>query len=172
MPTLGKTDAGASSSASSANKTAVSSSTPASSGTVDSATAHLWITSGGTPATAKYCIYADSSGLPGAKLAESDPITVSNTTDSALPFIFSGANRINVTAGTPYHHGPAWQDPGSGGSDSINLGRDNTASARQEASSYAPDPFGTPSAQSGPVAGYVTYLLPSADADGAFFDFF
>lgn len=168
MATFGKTDAGISSSTSSANKTMVSPATPASSGTITGATARMSIDSGS--ATVKFCIYADSAGDPGAKLAESDPLVISNTTEQALNFTFSGANLINVVSGTPYHIGPSWADPGT---PIITVYRDSTAGQRKENSSYAADPFGTPTALAGPIAAYVTYSVPvTAEADPMFFDFF
>lgn len=166
MPTFGKTDVGASSSASSSNKAAVSAATPASSGTVDSAKAWLSIDSGST--TSKFCIYADSAGSPGAKLAESDEITISNTTQAELTFNFSGANRIGVVSGTQYHIGPSWADPGT---PSVTFGRDSTAASRNESNNYAPDPFGTPTALTGPMAAHVIYLTDDP-VDGAFFEMF
>jgi hypothetical protein len=123
---------------------------------------------------AKFCIYANNGGEPGERLASSDERTVANTLEENVVFTFSGANRINVTAGTPYWIGPAWADPGDS---SINYSRGTTASGRREASAYAPSPFGTPTVLSGPLDAFVTYLLPApppaVDAtDGAFFDFF
>lgn len=167
MPTFGKTDAGISNSTSSANKTMVSPATPGSSGTVDTAVVRMSIDSGS--ANVKFCIYADNAGDPGAKLAESDVLSVTNNTEQALAFTFSGANRINITSGTPYHIGPSWSDPGT---PIITVYRDSTASLRKENSSYAADPFGTPTVLSGPIAAYVNYLLPATGDDGAFFAFF
>lgn len=171
MPTFGQTGDQSALSTSTADKTALSEATPSSSGTVTSAAARLWITPGGTPTTARFCIYQDSGGDPGSLLAVSDEVTVSNTTEQEVQFPFSGTQRIDVVSGTPYHIGPAWRDPGAGSSDSINYSRGTTADSRVENSSYAPNPFGTPNSLSGPLDAYVTYQLPIS-ADGAFFDFF
>lgn len=167
MPNLGKTSAGSTSSASSTNKTITSKVTATEAGTVETGTAHIWLDSGTT--AARFCVYADSAGAPGAKLAQSDDLTVSNTADAEVVFTFSGANRVGLTSGVDYHIGPTWQDPGAV---NINFGRDGTATSRNEVNSYTPDPFGTPTAGTGPIAAYLTYSLPPGGDDGAFFDFF
>ena len=169
MPTFGQVADYPGFSASSADKTAVSPAVPASSGTVDTAVARIWMTAGST--TAKFCIYANSAGTPGAKLAESDPLTVSNTGEQEILFTFSGGNRINVTEGTTYHIGPSWQDPGA---DSLNISRNSVAAGRREVQAYAPNPFGTATSLTGPIDAYVNYLLPAPveTVDGSFFDFF
>jgi hypothetical protein len=149
--TLGKTDAGSSSSASSTNKTAVSLVTATADGTLTEGHAHAWLDSAGTTNT-KVVVYADTAGAPGSLLAESDVVALTITADAVTDYVFSGANAIDITNGTDYWVGLAWQDPGT---PSLNLGRDATASARQEVNSYAPDPFGVPTAQSGPVAVWV-----------------
>jgi hypothetical protein len=168
MPTFGQTGNQGSSSASTADKTAVSVATPGSSGTVDSATARVFMSGGST--LAKFCIYADNAGEPGAKLAESNQITISNTTEQAINFPFSGVNRINIVSGTPYWIGPSWLDPGT---DTLSISRGTTTAGRREVASYAPNPFGTSSVLTGPIDAYVDYLLPvSSSDDGGFFEFF
>jgi len=172
MPTFGQTGDQAGFSTSSIAKTAVSLATPTASGTVDSANARIWMDYGWT--NVKFCIYANTGGEPGAKLAESDEFRVENTIEEAVGFVFSGANRINVTTGTSYWIGPAWDDPGES---SISYSRNTTASGRRETSSYAPGLFGTPTVLSGPLDAFVTFLIPAPPAtvdatDGAFFDFF
>ena len=169
MSTLGKTSAGSTSSTSSGNKTVASKFTASATGTLDSGSAALWMDSGMTT-TAKLCVYADSSGAPGSQLAESDPNTVTSTTlGHNEAFTFSGAERITITNGVDYWIAPTWQDPGTG---NINYGRDGTASGRQEVNTYNPDPCGTPSAQSGPVAAYVNVIDATSSDFGEFFDFF
>ena len=176
MPTLGQTGDQGSFSSSTTNKTAVSLVTITENGTLDSATARIWV-SGGS-ANAKFCIYADSGGQPGAKLAESNQRTVTNTTEQGVNFTFSGASRIPLTEGTSIWIGPSWQDPGA---DSLNYSRGSTTGGRREASAYAPNPFGTPTSFTGPLDAYITYLVGSPETppgavegpvDGSFFAFF
>lgn len=168
MATFGKTFDGASFSASSADKTAVSSATPTSSGTVIQGSARVWLSATGTT-TVNCVIYADSTGLPGALLATSDSVTLTATAEAQVDFSFSGANQISVASGTPYWIGVSWQDPGT---PSVNLSRDATASSRQESAAYLPNPFGTPTALSGPVDVFITYTLPDTGDTGGFFAFF
>lgn len=150
--TLGKTTDGSGSSASSSNKTAVSKHTADGSGKLISGGARLWLNAGST--VAKLVVYADSSDAPGAKLAESDEVTISNTTEAVIDFVFSGLNQADIVSGTAYWIGPSWADPGT---DSVSASRDSTAAGRQEVNVYAPDPFGTPTPQSGPIDAWVEY---------------
>ena len=168
MPDFGKTFAGSSSTASTTNKTAVSSAVPASSGTVTQGHARAWLDSAGST-TINAVIYADSAGAPGSLLATSDSATLtSTTTGNQVDFTFSGANQISVGSGTTYWVGISWQDPGT---PSVTYGRDTTASGRQESASYLPDPFGTPTALAGPIDVWITYVLPDSGTDN-FFAFF
>jgi hypothetical protein len=165
--TLGKTTDGPGSSASSSNKVAASKFTSTGSGTLTAGHARVWITAGGTPALSKLVVYADSAGAPGALLAASDEITISNTTEAVNDYVFSGGNQISIVSGTDYWIGPAWADPGSGVNDSVNVSRDNTAAGRQEVNTYAPNPFGTPTAQSGPVDAWVEYGFVGGGGSGS-----
>lgn len=152
MATFGYTGASSASSPSSTNKTAVNQASPSQNGIASTATANLSMTAGST--TVSFCIYADSAGAPGALLAQSDPVTVSATVETAVAFTFTGANKIQLVAGTNYWIGPAWQDPGT---PSINIFR-GTGGSRDEVSAYAPNPFGTPTTGlAGPLVAYVTY---------------
>lgn len=157
MPTFGKTDNGAGSSASSLDKMFVSSATPASNGTVTGGSARVWLSSSGS-GPSKFVIYADSAGSPGALLAVSDEVVITNTSEQQIDYTFSGGNQIAIVNGTPYWIGVVWQDPGT---PSFTVSRDSTASQRKEqVLTYPtmPDPFGTPSAtNSGPIDAFVTY---------------
>lgn len=157
MATFGKLDDGAGASASSLDKMYVSSASPSTNGTVTSGSARTWLSATGST-NVKFVIYADSAGEPGALLAQSDVLVVSNTSEQQNNFTFSGGNQISVTSGTPYWIGVAWQDPGT---PSLNVSRDSTATSRREQNyTYPtlPDPFGTPSASnSGPIDAFVTY---------------
>lgn len=168
MATFGKTFDGAGSSASSADKTSVSSASPASGGTVTEGHARIWLSAAGST-TVNCVIYADSSGVPGALLATSDSVTLTATAEAQVDFTFSNTNRITVAAGTTYWVGVSWQDPGT---PSLNLSRDATANGRQEASAYLPNPFGTPTALTGPIDVFITYDLPDTADTGGFFAFF
>lgn len=152
MPTFGKTSNGASSSNSSATRTSASLATPATNGTITAGHVRISITSGTT--TTKMALYADSGGSPGALLAESDPVVISNTTEAQIDYVFTGANQVAVVGGTSYWVAVAWQDPGT---PSVTISRDNTASGRVENLAYAPNPFGTATAQTGPIDAWIEY---------------
>lgn len=162
MATFGKTTDGTGNSASSVDKMFVSSASPSTSGTVTSGTVRDWLSSAGN-GPSKCVIYADSSGSPGALLATSDEVTITNTAEAAQTYNFSGANQISITGGTTYWIGVAWQDPGT---PSFTVSRDSTASQRKEQTfTYPtlPDPFGTPSAtNSGPIDVFITYTESGA----------
>jgi hypothetical protein len=128
----------------------------------------VWLSATGST-TVNCVIYADSTGAPGALLATSDSVTLTATTEAQVDFTFSGANQISVASGTTYWIGASWQDPGT---PSVNLSRDATASGRQEASAYLPNPFGTATVLSGPVDVFITYALPDSGNTGDFFAFF
>lgn len=147
---LGNTADDASSSSSSGNKTTVSKFTAAASGTVTVGHARLWVDSG--TASVQMCVYADSSGAPGALLALSNALTISNTTEAVNDFTFAGAQQASITSGTDYWIGHTWPDPGT---NNIFWSRAGTASSAQQINTNAPNPFGTPTAASGPIDAYV-----------------
>lgn len=159
MATFGETSDGTNQSTSSANRVWVSQATPAASGTVSTGHVRLALDSSGSTSI-KFAIYADSSGEPGALLAESDALTVNDTTIQWRTLTFSGGNQISVTAGTPYWIGPAWQDPGTPG---VTQRWTGSAGGRREQSITTwptlPNPYGTPTSStgSGPLSAYVTY---------------
>jgi hypothetical protein len=159
---FGKETDGASSSASSTVKMAASKFTSTGDGVLKSGHARLWLSATGS-ADAKLSVYADSSGAPGAQLAESDVLAITNTTEAVKDFTFSGAEQIDIVDGTDYWLAAAWNDPGT---PSMNISRDGTASARQEVQGFTwptlPDPYGTPTAQSGPMDIWVTVEEPVA----------
>lgn len=162
--TFGKLTDGAGSSNSSTDKKAVSSSTPATSGTATSITVRTLLSAAGT-STMKGIIYAASTTAdqPWALLATSDEVTVTTTTESAITFPLSGANQITITSGTVYWIGFHWKDPGT---PSVTLSRDNNAGGRKEAtdtySDGPSDPFSSTTALTGPIDAYVTYTETSA----------
>lgn len=152
MPTLGKTSDGAANSVSSTVKTAVSLHTAAADGVLTAGHARVWVSV--EPATVRFVVYADDNSNPGVRLAQSDEVTVSATSEAVVDFTFSGANRISLANGTRYFLGIAWTDPGTG---NVVISRDSTASARFETNSYAPASFGSPTPQSGPIDAYVDF---------------
>lgn len=155
MPSFGKLTDGAGSSASTANKAAVSSATAPESGVVVAGHMRMWIASGST--TTAMVIYADSSGVPGALLATSDTLTLSNTSEQQVDYTFSGAQQIAIVIGVLYWIGVSWQAAAG----SINVSRDSTAASRYESGSYLPNPFGTPTSLSGPIDAFIDYVVPS-----------
>lgn len=138
-------------SSSSTDKVAVSSAAPSETGIV--ASGHAWLSMSGGSTPVRFVIYSIVGGNPAALLALSDEVVISGTGETRWDFTFSGANKIQVVAGTTYGIGITWQDPGS---PSINFYR-GSGGSRDEGSGYAPNPFGTPSPLSGPLAVYVTY---------------
>lgn len=157
--TVGKTTDGASSSASSGDKIASSSATAAATGTLTSGVARVWLSATGSSAT-KMTVHADSSGAPGALLAVSGEVVVTQTAEAGVAYTFSGAQQITITSGVTYWIGVFWQDPGT---ISINFSRDGTAGGRLENSGVTypttPNPFGTGAANAGPIDAYVTITL-------------
>lgn len=149
--TFGKTTDGASSSTSSADKIAASTFTPSSSGTLVAGHARAWLSASGSSGT-KLLVYADSSGAPGSLLATSDETVITATTEAVRDYTFSGGNQISITSGTPYWLALMWQDPGT---PSMTFSRDGTASGRLEVQGFTyptpPNPFGTGTAQTGPI---------------------
>lgn len=147
---LGNTTDSASTSASSGDKTSVSKFTATASGKVTAGHARMFVDTG--TAQVKLCIYADSSGVPGAKLSESAVLTLSATVETQQDFTFTGANQVDIVTGTAYWIGPSWPDPGT---NNVNISRGGTASSRAEVSAYAPAAFGTATLNAGPVDTWV-----------------
>jgi hypothetical protein len=143
---LGKTSDGATTVSSSADKTVASKATASSDGILVAGHARVSVTGGS--ATTKLVVYTDAPGSPSTKVAESDPVVVTNTTEAIKDYAFTGSNQAFVTNGVDYWLSLAWLDPGT---DSVVLSKDNTAGQRSEVSAYAPDPFGTASTATGPV---------------------
>lgn len=161
MPTFGKDTDGSGASTSTADKIAVSSASPAETGKVVGASAAMAFSAA---TNTRFGIYADSAGSPGALLAQADIVQYSGGQITApvgpwRDFVFSGAEQITVTAGVTYWIGPAWE-----GGTSTTFGRDGTASLRREGSLSVWPTLTSPTwaaAQTGPVAAYVTYLVPA-----------
>lgn len=158
MAVFGKTDNGASTTVASADRKTVSQATPSTSGIVTSLTARLNTNNAAGATVFRGVIYADNAGAPGALLAVGDEVAINGTTETAYTSDFSGANQISIVGSTPYWIGVIIQDPGSV---SWVISRDNTSSMAQvNADTYSDgptDPFGTPTAQNGPIDVFVTY---------------
>lgn len=157
MATFGKATNGTATSGYSVDTKAVSTATPASSGTVASLTARLYLSGGGST-TVKGVIYSDNSGAPDSLLAVTDEFTVDVTSETAFTANFTGDNAISITEGTAYWTGVHFADPGG-----VNLviSRDNTYGyQKSNTDTYADGPaasFGNPGTGNGPIDVYVTY---------------
>jgi hypothetical protein len=159
VATFGKTTDGTGNSQSSTDRKKVSSASPSTSGTATSITIRGRV--GATSTVIKGVIYSDNAGAPDALLAVSDEITVNSTTEQNWTGALSGGNQISLTSGTTYWIGWIQQDPGAGASDYFEISRDGTASMSQTNTDTYSDgptnPFGAPTAESGPVDVFVTY---------------
>jgi hypothetical protein len=149
--TVGQTANSSGSSVSSSNKTVVSKFTAGSSGTLTAGHARLSLSATGSASTC-LVVYADASGVPGARLAQSSLVSVTSTTETLVNYVFTGAAQVAIASGTSYWIGPSWQDPGT-----INVAysRAATASQVQAVNTFAPTTFGTGAASSGPVDAYI-----------------
>jgi hypothetical protein len=162
---VGNTANGTGASSSTANKTVVSKFTAGSGGTLDAGHARLWVDAG--TASIELVVYADSSGVPGALLAKSNTVAVSNTAEADKTFAFSGTQRIALVSGTAYWIGFTWADPGT---NTISWSRGTTTSQAQQNALHAASAFGTPgTALSGPIDAYVT-LAASGGSAGSLSD--
>lgn len=169
MATFGKATDGTSSSGTSSARKRVSSASPASDGIVQTATIRNWIFGGTGNGNTKAIIYADSGGSPGAILAISDQLNISNTSEQANTYTFSGAQKITVVGGTTYWIGFI-QDTLSG-SGSLTVSRDSTGNGHKfDANTYASpeDPYGTATNATGIIDCFITYLpIPVLTTDTA-----
>lgn len=148
---LGNTTNGTGSSSSSANKTVVSKATAFVDGTVTDGHARLWVDSG--TASVQMVVYSDNAGNPDALLGLSNSVTISNTTETLIDFVFSGVQQAGITTGDDYWIGFTWPDPGL---NNITWSRGTTASQAQQNALNAAGSFGTPGTTlSGPIDAYV-----------------
>lgn len=157
---------GAETTLSSADKMVASSATATASGTLTSGHFRAWLDAAGSTLS-KMVVYADSSGVPGAKLATSDELTITATAESVRDYTFSGANQIAITSGTTYWVGAAWDDPGT---PSLTFSRDAQSSKRVESTATygtPPDPWGTVSGTfAGPVDAWVDVVAGTGAGTG------
>ena len=155
--TLGKTDDGTGTTATSNARKTVSQFTPSSAGTVQSLTMRVYLDAAGS-AGVRGVIFADAAGAPGALLAVTDDGTVNWTTETSYTLNFTGANLITLTSGTPYWIGIHHDDPGT---PNVVVSRGTTtgavASNQDTFGDGTATPFGTVFAQAGPNDVYVTY---------------
>lgn len=165
--TFGQTTIGANTSVSSADKMNVSKFTPAASGTLSAAHARLWLSAAGATCKTKFIVFADNAGVPGAKIAESAEIIITNTAAAVIDYTFSGANAAAVTAGTPVHIGVAWQAPSAG---NLTWSRANTAAQAFQQSGFTyptvPASYGTATTASGPIDVYVDTVATASGGGG------
>ena len=161
-PTFGKTTDGASSSNSATERKVVSRATPATSGTVSSATFRIWLGSAGS-GNSSAVIYSSVSDAPSALLAVGDTVAFTNTSEGAVTSNFTGVNAISVVAGTQYWIGYRTGDTSG---IAVHQSRDDTGGQQcrdnDTFSDGAEDPFGTCSQANGPIDAFVTYTEPVA----------
>lgn len=155
--TFGLTANNANAQTNSADRKYVYSATPASSGTVTGGTARVWLSGAGT-SNSKLVIYSDSAGSPDALLATSDEVAITNTSEQAVAYAFSGGNQISITSGTPYWIGVHFSDPGT---PNFTISRANTAGlVRSDPDTYSDGPTATCSCSTSSNGGldiYITY---------------
>lgn len=121
--TCGETGNNSSSQNNSSDRKVLSSCSPVSSGTLTSGVARVNLDAAGSSAS-KLVIYSSTLGEPDALLATSDEVTITNTTEEAISYTFSGAEQIAITSGTTYWVGIHYTDPGV---PSVQVSRANTA---------------------------------------------
>lgn len=160
--TFGQTSDNGNTQTFSADRMYLSSASPATSGTITSATCRNWISSAGSYPS-KVVVYSNSAGTPVTFLAESDEVTITSTTEAANVYSFSGANQISVTAGTTYWFGLFFDDPGT---PSVTISRANTAGqVHFQSTAYptAPGTFTSGGTAAGPHDCFITYTEVTAD---------
>lgn len=154
--TFGQTSDNANTQTFSADRMYLSTASPATSGTITSATCRNWVSATGSYPS-KVVMYSDSGGTPVTFLAETDELTISATSEQANTYNFSGGNQISVTAGTSYWFGLFFDDPGT---PSVVISRANTAGVvhfQSTAYPTAPGTFTSGGTASGPHDCYITY---------------
>lgn len=143
--TLGKTSNGDQEASSTTTKMVVSSYTATDTGVIRKGTVRCKVDAGS--ANVKFVVYSDVAGAPGKQLAESDILSVTNTTEQANDFTFSGYNQISIVDGTEYWLGLAWEDPDP---NTFTFSKDNVSNVREELEGFTwptlPLSFGTPTA--------------------------
>ena len=112
MSTFGNTGDGANVQTQSADRKYAYKASPSTSGIVTGGTARVWLSAAGS-SNAKLIIYSDNSGEPDSLLAVSDQVAITNTSEQAIDFTFSGVNRLSITASTQYWVGIHFSDPGT-----------------------------------------------------------
>jgi hypothetical protein len=156
MGTLGKTDNGTGSTATSAARQFCSVFTASENGTLVSGTIRCNVS--GDDAGVKIVVWADDAGAPGALLAVSDEEIISATSEAEYTLAFTGAEQITLVASTDYWIGAHHDDP-STFNFTVSRGTTSalTKSAQRTYASGPADPFGTTFDQAGPSDIYVTY---------------
>jgi hypothetical protein len=153
---LGKLTDGIANSVSSGNKAVASKWTVSNTGTITAGHSRLWVDTG--TASVQMAVWADSSALPAALLGLSTAVTISNTAEALIDFVFPAGQQAAITASTDIWIGFTWADPGT---NNVTWSRDGTAGGSQQANFQAPNPFGTPAASSGPIDAYVDVVSGS-----------
>lgn len=161
MATFGNTGNGANVQTQSADRKYAYKASPSTSGIVTGGTARVWLSAAGS-SNAKLIIYSDNSGEPDALLAVSDEVAITNTSEQAINFTFSGVNRLSITASTQYWVGIHFSDPGT---PNFTISRANTSSlVRSSLDTYSDGPsstFTSTTTSNGPLDIYITYSEPT-----------
>lgn len=168
MATFGQTGNGSNSSSSSAdanlaNRSTEANSSPASSGTLVSVRARLWLSATGSTVV-QAAIWDGTTGIP---LAVGDQVTITNTAEQEITLPFSGLNAIALVGGVSYTYGISWDDPGT---PSVMWSRQATASTSLKnnvtyVNGSPQNPIGTGTV-SGPVDMYVEYTAGGGGSTG------
>lgn len=161
MATFGNTGNGTYAQTQSADRKYAYKASPSTSGIITGGTARVWLSAAGS-SNAKLIIYSDNSGEPDALLAVSDEVAITNTSEQAIAFTFSGINGISITASTQYWVGIHFSDPGT---PNFTISRANTSSlVRSSLDTYSDGPtstFSSTTNSNGPLDIYITYTEPT-----------
>jgi len=162
LDTFGKKTDGTSNNTSSVDNKRASQATPRIGGYVQTLTSNVWLSTTGSTVARGFIYADDGTGAPGALLAITDEVTVTNTTEQAIVFPFSAGNIIHVNGGTPYWIGVHWKDPGAlNFTISRNAKPLSNYTLPQSYVGGTTDPFGAGSVATGQIDAYVTLLQDS-----------
>ena len=109
---LGSTSDNTSVQTNSTDRKYVSGVVPSSSGRVATGVARVFLSAAGT-SNARLVIYKGASIDTSTLIATSDQVAITNTTEAAISFTFSGLQRAYLTSGQQYYIGIHFSDPGT-----------------------------------------------------------
>jgi len=110
--TLGQTTDSTSTTSSSGDASRVSQAISTMGGVITGGHARIWLDSAGSSQT-RLVLYSDSAGDPANLLAYSDIVTITQTSEALVDYIFSSENQIYIAPNTPYWVGFIAEDPGA-----------------------------------------------------------